>query len=720
MKIPYLRHPSEGFLKHFPLVVMWTAMGYSQAATTGFNQTAVGPWDYNDTANWASSTINGLWDSSLTLAGAQTVTFAADSVLTTGLTFNYTGNQTLTLRSSGVSNQTITLGGDISVNPVSNQTVTIGSATANQNLNVDLGGVTRTFTVGASKGLTFTNVISNGGIIKSGTGTLTLSSANTYTGGTTIKDGTVVLGNANALGTSGTITLGDTITGATLKLAGLTFARPMTIAAGTGTVGIGGQAANLTAAITLNRGISLSSVNVSGGISGTGDVTIDSQIYSGWLTTSFAAVSGGGVANTFNGNLNILSGATLSVGGGWASSNKAIPDASNVNVLGTLNIGIGTNNETINALTGNGTVTAAASGGTLTIGSANGSGTFSGGIGGSGAKIVKTGTGTQTFSGTNTYSGTTTVSNGTLQFAKQASLYNNNSLNWTAANINVKSAATLALNVDSLGTAGFTSANLDILLGNISVAGSATVGLQSGAILGFNTSTANGGTFTQGNAIANSTGGSGGAIGLTKLGTGTLILDKTNTYTGATTVSEGTLIINGSVSNSSLTTVASGATIGGTGSVGALTVLSGGFHNPGNSPGIQPTGNYTLDGTLTIEITGNTPGLGGYDQVDTTGTVDIAGGTLVTSFTAGTYANGNLLFILLNDSNDVVTGTFNTFAQGATVTNYGGFDWQISYTADSTGNTFLGGNDIALMAIPEPGAALIGSLGMIALLRRRR
>ena len=61
-------------------------------------------------------------------------------------------------------------------------------------------------------------------------------------------------------------------------------------------------------------------------------------------------------------------------------------------------------------------------------------------------------------------------------------------------------------------------------------------------------------------------------------------------------------------------------------------------------------------------------------------------------------------------------------AQGAVVGNYLGFDWQISYTGNSTGNTFTGGNDIALMAvaIPEPRAALLGGLGLLALLRRRR
>ena len=82
--------------------------------------------------------------------------------------------------------------------------------------------------------------------------------------------------------------------------------------------------------------------------------------------------------------------------------------------------------------------------------------------------------------------------------------------------------------------------------------------------------------------------------------------------------------------------------------------------------------------------------------------------------------NGNLLFILLNDGSDAIGGSFSGLAQNDIVANYGGFDWRISYSADSVGNSFTGGNDIALMAVPEPGAALLGGLGMLALLRRRR
>lgn len=69
--------------------------------------------------------------------------------------------------------------------------------------NVDLTGGTRTVTVGAmgshtsptpgSNTLTFSGVISDGGLTKAGTGTLTLRGVNTYTGNTTVADGTLIL-----------------------------------------------------------------------------------------------------------------------------------------------------------------------------------------------------------------------------------------------------------------------------------------------------------------------------------------------------------------------------------------------------------------------------------------------------------------------------------------------------------------------------------------------
>lgn len=233
---------------------------------------------------------------------------------------------------------------------------------------------------------------------------------------------------------------------------------------------------------------------------------------------------------------------------------------------------------------------------------------------------------------------------------------------------------------------------------------------------------ANNATASFGGTIENGT----GTMALTKTGSGTqtITATSTTTYTGETKVDQGTLVINGNISTSSLTTVASGAYLGGDGTVGALTVNSGGFVTPGNSPGILTVdGDYTQAGTYTAEVTGTTAGVGGYDQIGVSGSVDITGGSLTTIFSGSGYAAGNLLFILLNDGTDAITGTYAGFAQGDVVATYGGLDWIISYNADSASNTFTGalnGNDIALYAIPEPSAALLGGMGILLLLRRRR
>ena len=67
-------------------------------------------------------------------------------------------------------------------------------------------GAAATLTAGADNNSSvFSGLLQNGAgpltLIKSGTGTLTLSGTNSYTGGTTISVGTLQLGNAGGSGT---------------------------------------------------------------------------------------------------------------------------------------------------------------------------------------------------------------------------------------------------------------------------------------------------------------------------------------------------------------------------------------------------------------------------------------------------------------------------------------------------------------------------------------
>lgn len=210
-----------------------------------------------------------------------------------------------------------------------------------------------------------------------------------------------------------------------------------------------------------------------------------------------------------------------------------------------------------------------------------------------------------------------------------------------------------------------------------------------------------------------------GAGGLEKSGSGSLTLtSNSNNYTGATNVNAGSLVVNGNISTSILTTVNNGGTLSGSGTVSALTAASGGVVAPGNSPGILNAGNTDLQtgSTLTIELNGATVGTG-YDQLNVTGSVNLASNL---SLSLGYVpVNGALFFILANDGNDAVSGTFAGLADGSSF-NVGGQYFEISYFGDSAGQTFTGGNDVVLMAVPEPSISLLGFGGALLLLRRRR
>jgi fibronectin-binding autotransporter adhesin len=79
--------------------------------------------------------------------------------------------------------------------------------------------------------------------------------------------------------------------------------------------------------------------------------------------------------------------------------------------------------------------------------------------------------------------------------------------------------------------------------------------------------------------------------GITKIGTGTVVLAGANDYRGSTVVSEGALIINGNQSSATgAVDVLSGAILGGTGIIGGATTISGSLR-PGNSIGTLEVAN---------------------------------------------------------------------------------------------------------------------------------
>ena len=186
--------------------------------------------------------------------------------------------------------------------------------------------------------------------------------------------------------------------------------------------------------------------------------------------------------------------------------------------------------------------------------------------------------------------------------------------------------------------------------GSIQGAGNFFLGSKALTVGGANLSTTVDGIIADGGV----SGGTGGS--LVKTGTGTLTLNNTNTYTGATGVNGGTLWVDGSIATSSLTSVNNGGTLVGIGTVGNTVVNSGGIFAPG-TPGVPGTamavaGNLTFQNgaTYLVQLDPSTATL-----ANITGSATLAGQVLA-AFTAGGYMEHQ--YTILHAGS--LSGTFNT------------------------------------------------------------
>ena len=186
--------------------------------------------------------------------------------------------------------------------------------------------------------------------------------------------------------------------------------------------------------------------------------------------------------------------------------------------------------------------------------------------------LTKTGSGTLTLSAANTYTGATTISAGVAAISNNTSFGTTDAATTIAsgAALNVSGGVTVAEAITINGTGVSSNGAIRSTSGDNTFSGLVTLGAHSEIQSDANTLTLN---VSSGNAITGTYNltfdGSGdttvndpiatGSGTLTKAGSGTLLLEGTNTYTGTTTVSAGTLTVSGTLANTALT-VSSGAT----------------------------------------------------------------------------------------------------------------------------------------------------------------
>jgi hypothetical protein len=204
-------------------------------------------------------------------------------------------------------------------------------------------------------------------------------------------------------------------------------------------------------------------------------------------------------------------------------------------------------------------------------------------------------------------------------------------------------------------------------------------------------------TVAAGTAL-NLAGPLGGAANtlLIKAGGGTLTLaGNSGTLSLQTRVDAGTAVIDGAQPANTVT-VNSGATLGGTGTVGGIAV-SGGTVSPGDpvtSPGrLTAAGNVSLRsvptgpaGIFVVQLNGTAPGTG-YDQLQSAGSVNLAGATLTASLGFTSHAGDSFTIVSAGGG---LSGTFAGLPNGSTTT-IGGDTFRINYTATTAVLTHVPG-----------------------------
>lgn len=613
----------------------------------------------------------------------------------------------------------------------------------------------------------FSGNITNGGatagIIKTGVGHHIFSGTNTYDGGTTINQGSLLFDGIATMPASGNVQVND---GAILGIQVGGTGNWTNGTSGVGTIGglLAGDGGSGTSTVGYSGntgGLTKSgdgTLTLSGNHGYTGATTLSAgtlAIYDGSLSTGGAAVSlasntsvsvlgGSGVSSTWNlGNQDLqqsgssVTNVQMTIDGNGVEGSAAV---TNVKILiwgrtltdSTLTITDGGQMNVNGEVRIGNPYYSTAGGANITIGGGTATSTFSG----DGGDDFYIGYGERRGASDNTV----TVSSGGVltnirdMFVGHVNNAQNNGAPPASGNqLTVTGTGNASMRGLSVGydQVGF-EANANVVEvsggGSLSSTGIGYIGRAntSGSQSNSNTITVTG-TGSSWNA-----GNQNVIVGFTNnasatsndnilaIGAGASVTNVNNLTVGSGTGTEtgNQLVVNGVLSATTVT-VNTGNTLSGSGTVGGAVTINGAL-TPGNSPGvIDFTSSLELasTSTTTFEINGTTRGTD-YDGVDVGTTLTLAGNVILEI--GATLGSGTFdLFDFSSKSGDFADVSL-AGAMGSGSFTFDSTDVWSFVDGDNTWTFTQSTGDLNLTVIPEPGTTLLAALGALALLRRKR